>query len=1158
MFAFLKRTFVILLGFLLIVVFIWYAGPYFAFGPYRPLETPNARLIAIGIIVGCWLLARLVRRLRALRASDRLLAAVVAQPQPQREQARTPAEVLKLRERFDEAVSALKQQRRDGHSLYDLPWYVIIGAPGSGKTTALLNSGLKFPLEQRVGKGALRGVGGTRNCDWWFTDEAIFLDTAGRYTTQDSDATSDSEGWSEFLALLRKYRARRPVNGVILTINAKDLIVQGAAARETHVDAARSRLEELNRELRIQLPVYLMVTKCDLVDGFAEYFEDLTAEGRAQVWGVTFPYEQTLANASQQAFPAEFDALMTRLNERVFERVEGVRDTRRRTKVYAFPQQMATVREALTQFVTDVFDSRQFDGQILLRGVYFTSCTQDGTPIDRLLGSIGRRFGATAAVMASSGPGKAYFVETLLKDVMIGESGLAGINRRLEARKAAAQLGAYVAAGLIAAVGVAVLSVSYSRNREFLEQTSADIDAFEQVPSVTPSSSVEQIVPRLNAIRAVVESTDRYRASTTWAMSWGLYQGASIGNAARDAYARELDSILLPRVATEILARINQSASQPEKLFQYLKGYLMLGDPRHMDKAYLTDLDWEGAGAESSAGPSLSTHFNSLLDGGAALRPLPLDGTVVTQARSSLNQASMPKILYDSIKRAYADDKTPGLRLDQLAGLQVERVFKRRSGLPLSTPMPGLYTREVFKQITREGRAQLVAQLSKDAWVWGENGVTALASAGTLLTRVTVLYETDYIRAWNEWLDDLQLASVPSIAEMSQTLRVLVSSTSPLRGILRVTADNTALAETPTGAPKGVVGETTKKITETLGNVFKPMQRAAGLPSAEPGMAVTAHFQWVRQLTTGEAGKTQLDEILRTLSDIQQQLDTLGPDVAGASPGAILASPTFRPFMQTLRQQADALPPAPRTLVSQIADALTNRIIEGATHEVERLYEQRVLPACRALIANKYPFASPAQPDVQLADFETVFGYDGIFDKFFTDNLEKQIDTSRSPWTWRPGAVNPGRRLLEQFQAAQRIRDMFFAAGSKTTDLRFSVMITDLDSVATRFVLELDGQIFDDKHQPPVKKPARWPGSTNGRVAAAFESRFYDPPKTYGGPWAWFRMIDTTADGPADAQQRVRLNVRTQYHRVHVTVEAARAGDNPFATRIWRQFSCES
>ena len=228
MFAFLKRTIVVLVGLLLIVVFIWFAGPFFAFADWRPLESSTARLIAIGVVVGCWLLLRLIKRLRALRAGDRLLAAVVAQPQPKAEEAQTPAEVVKLRERFEEAVTALKQQQRtSSQSLYDLPWYVIIGAPGSGKTTALLNSGLKFPLEQRVGKGALRGVGGTRNCDWWFADEAVFLDTAGRYTTQDSDASSDSVGWSEFLALLRKYRARRPINGVILTINAQDLLIGG-------------------------------------------------------------------------------------------------------------------------------------------------------------------------------------------------------------------------------------------------------------------------------------------------------------------------------------------------------------------------------------------------------------------------------------------------------------------------------------------------------------------------------------------------------------------------------------------------------------------------------------------------------------------------------------------------------------------------------------------------------------------------------------------------------------------------------------------------------------------------------------------------------------------------------------------------------------------
>ncbi len=402
------------------------------------------------LIVILWAVSALLKRLSASRANDKLVGAVLRQSQPEKE--RPSAEAAKLRERFEEAVATLK--KRSGHSLYSLPWYVFIGAPGSGKTTALLNSGLKFPLEQRVGKAAVRGVGGTRNCDWWFTDEAVFLDTAGRYTTQDSDAASDSEGWKEFLALLGQYRKRRPVNGIVLTISAQDLMVQGDAGREAHVEAARHRLTELTRELRVEPPVYLMVTKCDMVAGFTDYFDDLTQEGRAQVWGVTFPFEQTVSGAGPEAFPAEFDELMARLNGRVFARVSEERGTRRRSAVFAFPQQMAALRDPLTQFVSDVFSSTHFDRRILLRGIYFTSGTQDGTQIDRLLGAMGRRLGvAPEAVAPPAGRGKSYFVEQLLKDVVIPESGLAGVNRRLELKKAAWQLGTYAAIVLVVAIG---------------------------------------------------------------------------------------------------------------------------------------------------------------------------------------------------------------------------------------------------------------------------------------------------------------------------------------------------------------------------------------------------------------------------------------------------------------------------------------------------------------------------------------------------------------------------------------------------------------------------------------------------------------------------------------------------------------------------------
>ncbi|HUE11625.1 MAG TPA: type VI secretion system membrane subunit TssM, partial [Steroidobacteraceae bacterium] len=270
-----RRGFLIFLGLLFLSLFIWFAGPYFAFAEWKPLEPEIARLIAILLLVVIWALIVLVKYLGNRRASAKLAEAVVAQSAaPAAGASGASREAVQLRERFEEAIATLKKTQPGGRSLYDLPWYVIIGPPGSGKTTALINSGLKFPLEQRFGKEALRGVGGTRNCDWWFTDEAVLLDTAGRYTTQDSDEAADSAGWGEFLGLLTKYRKRRPLNGVIVTLSAEDLMKHTSVERETNVTTVRRRLDELNRHLKVRLPVYLMVTKCDLISGFSEYFED--------------------------------------------------------------------------------------------------------------------------------------------------------------------------------------------------------------------------------------------------------------------------------------------------------------------------------------------------------------------------------------------------------------------------------------------------------------------------------------------------------------------------------------------------------------------------------------------------------------------------------------------------------------------------------------------------------------------------------------------------------------------------------------------------------------------------------------------------------------------------------------------------------------------
>src|SRR5262249_56755581 len=151
------------------------------------------------------------------------------------EAAKRESDEAVLKDKMKDAIATLKAANGGKKDyLYDLPWYVLIGPPGSGKTTALVNSGLKFPLSGGASPAAIAGVGGTRYCDWWFTEEAVLIDTAGRYTTQDSDAKTDKESWFSFLDLLKKSRPRQPINGVLVAITVEAILTRSREELPAH------------------------------------------------------------------------------------------------------------------------------------------------------------------------------------------------------------------------------------------------------------------------------------------------------------------------------------------------------------------------------------------------------------------------------------------------------------------------------------------------------------------------------------------------------------------------------------------------------------------------------------------------------------------------------------------------------------------------------------------------------------------------------------------------------------------------------------------------------------------------------------------------------------------------------------------------------------
>ncbi|MGO9992891.1 MAG: type VI secretion system membrane subunit TssM [Steroidobacteraceae bacterium] len=1149
-----SRWLLTLFGVILLCLLIWFAGPYLAFADAKPFASPVGRLVAILVVFVIWALVWQWRQWRASRATSELAGAASSPATPERmAKGAVGGADAQLAARFQEAVSALRKSNKGAKSLLELPWYMIIGPPGSGKTTALSNSGLEFPLADRFGKSAVRGVGGTRSCDWWFTNEAILLDTAGRYTTQDSDERADSGGWSEFLTLLKKHRPRQPINGVLVALSISDIAAFSDQERERHVIAIRRRLEDLHRRLGVRLPVYVLLTKADLIAGFTEYFDDLDNIDRSQVWGVTFPWEESQTGRAQDRLSAELDDLVARLVLRVPDRLQAERDPGRRRAIFAFPQQVASFKGNVTALVREIFASSTLDDRAWLRGVYLTSGTQEGTPIDRMLGALARTFGlGVQPSTAAPVQGKAFFIGRLLREVVFGEAGLAGSDRKAELRVAAVFAGLYVVIGATVLALVLGMVVSYRANSAYLSELASAAQRLAEVKSASAGATLADTVPSLEAMRLMVDAADKYRGGVPLLMRFGLYQGKRMSAAAEDAYFREMNLSLGPAVAQHLAGRIAASGSAPDRLYEYLKAYLMLVDPKRLDAAQMKLImhaEWAQAFAQDAeTGSRIAVHFDTLIEHPGRVRPVPADSELVAQARASLLQASMPLLIYSRLRLSYGGDADRAIRLDKELGIGAQAVLVRKSGTPLQQPLPALYTRAVFDEFNATGKPQLVRQFVDDSWVLGDKAPPVTQSL-RLAADVVQLYEQDYIKSWDALLADVTVRAPRDTADAAEILGTLASPTSPLKRLLVLTEANTNLLKPPPagdlqGAAMAKVGQMTGRLDTMLGGTAGP----------KPGTAVTQHFAALNALVTGTP--PPIDQLLALMGQAQQQLQAASG--FGGQPGSPAVLAAIQKALGDLQSASGQMPPVVGGLIGGLSGKSQTAVMGVAHTDLANRYETQVVSQCRELVGSRYPFSPSSGSDVTLEDFARVFGTGGLFDAFFQANLAPLVDTSRAVWRWREGAESVGgsATLLGQFQAAERIRQVFFKPGGQTPEVRFNVSPDDLDPDVDRFRLQIDGQPFEYQHGPPRAVSMTWPGGPIGGAAATFEFRDGNHPQlAFQGPWALFRLLDH-ATMQAQSDTRFLFTFRQNGKQARVVVEAASIR-NPLARQELARFRCE-
>ena len=1140
-----------LLGALVLAVVIWVAGPLIGVGDVRPFEGALVRasiILILFLVVGGLVAWRIVAR---RRAQAKIEAAMTETAAPKGVDDDTPV----LNEKMRDALATLKNAKLGGaNALYDLPWYLIIGPPGAGKTTALVNSGLKFPLAGDGAVRAVQGVGGTRYCDWWFTDQAVLIDTAGRYTTQDSDAAADRQSWLSFLKLLGANRPKQPINGVLVAISVQDVMNMSPAEVNAHADAIRKRLSELQEELKIDFPVYALFTKMDLVSGFLQYFADLDEVKRGAVWGATFPGGDRKANYVTKV-PEEIDLLIQRLTERMPERLQDEPDLRARAQLFGFPAQIGAIRKPVSDFLARIFEPTRYQTSAALRGFYFTSGTQEGTPFDAVIGALQKSYGVESlGASAFSGVGKSFFLHDLLADVVFGEAGWVSKNIAAVRRAFALRMAAFALIALATAGIVGLWWMSYSRNRALIADTEQGVDAYAKAaePLVKENNvadpDVRPVYELIDGLPKLPEGYLHRAESTPTGETFGLSQRDRLQDSSIGIYRDALERLYRPRLVLGLEQQLQKNIADPVYVYEALKVYLMLGGKApSVDRGLIVNWfqqDWEQRqfpGAPYAEGRALlKAHLEAMLDLGAGETPrVQLNGPLVEQAQATLARMAVATRAYTLLKTEAHNEPISDWVASQHGGQDLGLVFQAANGSSLdSVRVPAFFTYAGFYKALLGHMTSIAAQLEKENWVLGPAGEQAAVKTQYegLFPSIIDLYGKDFLDAWNVALGNLQLK--PLLADKPKYLALSAASapTSPIKLLFESVRDETALTrdrKLPGDAAKAAATDEAGKQAEAKGlnaaesvlgtsarevveAALKAQRRAGDAPAETPGASIENNFKPFQLLLEGDPGSRPIDALLANLNELYKQLT-----LAATNPTQAEAA----------RGQADVEVASLRSNVSRLPQPLAgmmDKVVKDAASDVQAAniadlagsMASEVTGPCQKIVTGNYPFVAGSDKDTPLADFARVFAPNGIIDKFFNTSVAPLVNTTGKTWVWKPNPNLPKKlsdKTLAAFQTASEIRDAFFPTGGGLPNLTFEVKPTSLSPDAQSAVLTVNGTAIPaTSGQPPQAVNLQWPGAGAGAASIAFLPDLPDRKSTLdrSGPWALFRLVDKSGPTP--------------------------------------------
>lgn len=1071
---------------ILVSAAIWLGAPDISWGNQTPFAQPEKRFYIILSLFLLWLLKFLLLDMDAPNSL------------PYKDE-KTRKKIAELQNRFDGAMQFLKKTTtsKQGHALplNELPWYLLIGPHDAGKTTLLANSQVNFILQKRLSPEQIK----SENCDWWVTRDACIIDVPGHFlTTRDTLKNPGVEMslplmlWRSFLGLVKKQKGNAGVSGIIIALPLPEIIKQGDL-KKYHALLADlfQRIREIQKIFPQSIPCQLVITKCDLLPGFTDFFAESANDEIGQAWGVTLTKEKN--SKPHDVFIQHFNALIKKLNQQLLWRLHQERNPMARPYIKDFPLQVERLKEFISDFIKK---SSYTQLNLFLRGVYLTSAAQSEPETNILEESLNTTQRALQLFQQPAPASRAYFIKQFIT------SGLAPAHFEVPAAytPSAWKRRAAYAASVAAIIAVAVLlGRDFERGIKQTYAVQANLAEYRLAiqQAGNPNEHLAQALLVLNALQQSAKKAD-FKLDMAHLLSF--YSDKSYQKAGA-VYQQALRTILLPEVKNYLgeylTLPINKNS---DSVYAALKAYLMMGDKKHLQAPLIVDTVRQILPKSMTAAETdqLMHHLQLALQ--SQWTPLALDTDLIAQTRKYF--IALPNFQLSYIILKNINGNTIDVTLNLGLNTKNTPVFITRE---TTSQIPSMFTAKTFPHIVSKDATLAAQETLVGNWVLGEHfGAAKNAELiPTLVDQLRSAYLSNYIEIWETLLRNIHLSAPKTLEQLDVMIINLISTDSPLLQLLQTLHDNTYFEPILTASPK----------LQNLGSLLDKRNQSENLLYQIFSSLQSLHIFIQSVLTADNEKKAAFQAVSGRMQNHSQN-----------NPDAITQ----------LRIVAEKCPEPLKNWLEKIANDTWHFLMQDAAHYLDTSWNNQVIQFYRTDIADRYPFGTNATQEVDINKFIAFFGKPGIVFNFYNQFLQPFVDTSATDWHWK--TVDDKKlpfndETLRQIQLALRINHTFFPNGDDKLFVQFALQPYQFGKQVRRVKLNInDKQIVDEA--PALKSVAAknphvitWPSNhelkmTSIQLITAERSIR----RIYPGAWGWFKLVNESFESVV-SKKEVLLNL---------------------------------